>query len=77
LKFLFCFLRVQNVLYSRIGIDELGIQGKRMMSLFREYMTNTISVGNEDRLLEESKKLLFINQMLIFIAHATITHYVN
>lgn len=65
------------MLFSRIGIDELDSQSKRLLTLFREYMTNTISVGNEDRLIEESKKLLFINQMLIFIAHATITHYVN
>ena len=48
-----------------------------MLDLFREYMTNTIQVGNEDRMIEESKKLLFINQILIFVAHATITHYVS
>lgn len=47
-----------------------------MMDLFRAYMTNSVQVGKEERLVEESKKLLFINQMLIFIAHATITHYV-
>lgn len=47
-----------------------------MIEFFKVYMSNCIDVGKEEILMEESKKLLFVNQILIFIAHATITQQV-
>ena len=61
IRFLFCFLRVQNILYSRIGIDELETQMKRMLDLFKLYMTNAIEVGKEELIEAEAKKILSMN----------------
>ena len=42
-----------------------------MFEIFRAYMAS-IDVTKEEMMVEESKKLLFVNQILIFMAHSVI-----
>ena len=38
-RFLMCFFRIQNILFTRIGIDELENLHERFKSLLRAYLT--------------------------------------
>ena len=42
LKFLLCFMRIQTVLYTKIGVDELEGLSKRQNTLFKEYLSASI-----------------------------------
>lgn len=66
-----CFFRVQNILFTRIGIDELDSLNERQRNLLRAYLTQSVdSVTNKT---DQVKKLIYVSMILIFIAHATIT----
>jgi flagellar biosynthesis regulator FlaF len=65
-----------------VGADELQTQKARMMDLLKQYMQRSIaSVADshlqKEKSMEEVKKMFFVNQIMIFIAHATITHQVQ
>ena len=70
LRFLLCFMRIQNILYTKIGVDELNTLAKRQISLFKEFLN--YSAGSEASKAEQVKKLIYVSIILIFIAHATI-----
>jgi hypothetical protein len=53
-RFLYCFLRVQNVMYSRVGVDELATQQPRMLELLKQWLSSIVDP------LEEAKKMLFL-----------------
>ena len=66
-----CFFRVQNILFTKIGIDELDSLKERSRILFRDYLSNSVDlVVNKS---EQVKKLIYVSMILIFIAHACIT----
>lgn len=54
LRFLYCFLRVQNVMFSRVGVDELATQQPRMHELLKQWLASIVDP------LEEAKKMLFV-----------------
>jgi len=62
---------VQNILYSRIGIDELETLFERQMLLFKEYLNYSADSASNKK--QDVKKLIHISLIQIFIAHATIT----
>ena len=66
-----CFFRVQNILFTRIGIDELESLHERQKTLLRVYLTQ--SVDSATNKTDQVKKLIYVSMILIFIAHATIT----
>ena len=63
-------MRIQNILYTKIGLDELEPLGKRHSSLFKEYLS--VSIDSAPGKTDQIKKLVYISIILIFIAHATI-----
>ena len=70
-RFLMCFFRIQNILFTRIGIDELENLHERFKSLLRAYLTQSVdSTANKT---DHVKKLIYVSMILIFIAHSTIT----
>lgn len=70
-RFSMCFFRTQNVLFTRIGIDELESLHSRQNTLFRGYLTQSADAATNKT--EHVKKLIYVSMILIFIAHATIT----
>lgn len=66
-----CFFRVQNILFTRIGVDELEMLHDKQRNLLRAYLTQSVdSVTNKS---DQVKKLIYVSIILIFISHATIT----
>ena len=70
LKFILTFFRVQGILYTRIGIDELDRLIADQLVMLKEYLTNTEKETNKSG---EVLKMLQISFILIFIAHSTIS----
>lgn len=62
---------MQNILYTKINADELSTQSSRMIMLYKQYLL--LQVESQSNKVDEVKKLLCINVILIFIAHAVIT----
>lgn len=69
------FFRVQNVLFTRIGVDELDRLKTRQHELLREYLTHSVDATSNKA--EHVKKLIYVSMVLIFVAHATITDAQN
>ena len=63
-------MRTSNVLYTKIGVDELSKLGKNQINLLRNLLSCSIYVSPNKS--EQVKKLIYISLILIFIAHATI-----
>ena len=74
-RFLLCFFRVQNVLYTRIGLDELRMLQPRALALFKEYLAFSADMSTTAHKDEHAKKLVYLAQILIFMAHATIHEF--
>lgn len=70
-RFVNCFFRVQNILFTRIGIDELAGLHAQQKSLLRAFLANSVDAATNKT--DQVKKLIYIGITLIFIAHATIT----
>jgi len=70
-RFLLCFFRVQNILFTRIGTDELERLNQRQNELLKAYLTQSADAAANK--VEHVKKLIYVSMVLIFIAHATIT----
>ena len=70
-RFLLCFFRVQNILFTRIGTDELERLNVRQHQLLKSYLTSSADAASNQA--DHVKKLIYVSIILIFIAHATIT----
>jgi hypothetical protein len=66
-----CFCRMQNVFYTKIGIDELDRLYTRQQQLLKEYLS--LSADSASNKLPDAKRLMMIGLIMIFIVHAAIT----
>ena len=64
------FFRVQGILYTKIGIDELEKIFEQQFEQLKEYLIEIEKLSNK---FSEVMKLQNISFILIFIAHATIS----
>jgi hypothetical protein len=64
------FYRVQGILYTRIGIDELDKLPEQALNLLNDYFS---VIDKESNKSGEINKIIHICLSMIFIAHATIT----
>jgi hypothetical protein len=68
--FILLFFRIQSILYTRIGIDELEDLSKNQTILIKDYFA---SIDKESNKSQEVNKIIHVCITMIFIAHATIT----
>lgn len=70
MQFLLCHFRVQGILFTKIGIDELDQQTNQQIEYLKEYLNYADKEFNKSA---EVLRLQHIFLVLIFIAHATIS----
>ena len=71
MAFLFTFIRVQGILYTKIGTDELEDLQKKQLETLDQYLQQVDSETNKS---QELVKMVNIIAILIFIAHVCISN---